>query len=291
MKQAYITKNFRQQSLAIIAAANSIIDEYQNEGFTLTLRQLYYQFVARDYLPNTDESYAKLGCVVNDGRLAGLIDWDAITDRTRFIRQLTRWESPAAIVRAAVRSYHIDRWEGQQFRPEVWVEKDALIDVIAQACEPLDVPHFSCRGYVSQSAMREAAERLIMYQEDFCAHPVILHLGDHDPSGIDMTRDITDRLELFGADCEVRRIALTMDQVEELNPPPNPAKVTDSRYESYVVEYGDESWELDALEPSMLVSLISQEIQNLIDYSQWALVEEREAQEREQLMRVGEGLG
>lgn len=80
---------------------------------------------------------------------------------------------------------------------------------------------------------------------------VILHLGDHDPSGIDMTRDISDRLELFGADVEVKRIALNWDQIDEFTPPPNPAKLSDSRAGAYIAEYGDESWELDALEPTL----------------------------------------
>jgi hypothetical protein len=75
--------NFRSASLSVIELANSIIAEYQAQGYDLTLRQLYYQFVARGIIPNSDAEYKKLGSVINDGRLAGLIDWDSITDRTR----------------------------------------------------------------------------------------------------------------------------------------------------------------------------------------------------------------
>ena len=94
----------------------------------------------------------------------------------------------------------------------------------------------------------------------------ILHLGDHDPSGIDMTRDNAERLaDVFGGDVELKRIALNMDQIDEYAPPPNPAKVTDSRFEQYLLMYGAESWELDALEPSVINELIVNEVALLRD--------------------------
>jgi len=79
----------------------------------------------------------------------------------------------------------------------------------------------------------------------------------HDPSGIDMTRDIKDRHEIFeNFDIDVVRIALNKDQIDQYNPPPNPAKVTDSRAKEYIKEHGTSSWELDALEPRVMRTLI-----------------------------------
>jgi hypothetical protein len=88
-----------------------------------------------------------------------------------------------------------------------------------------------------------------------------LYLGDHDPSGIDMTRDIRERMALFScnAEIDVRRLALNKDQVELWNPPENPAKETDSRFENYRDQFGDKSWELDAIEPKKLVALVEEE--------------------------------
>lgn len=111
----------------------------------------------------------------------------------------------------------------------------------------------------------------------------IIHLGDHDPSGIDMTRDIQERLEMFGAAVKVKRVALTMNQVKTYNPPPNPAKITDSRCGKYIDQYGEESWELDALEPQMLVNLIRNEVTALRDDALYQAICEREAQEKEEL--------
>ena len=248
----------------LIQAAMKILDEYDKQGYQLTLRQLYYQFVARDMLPNSQKSYNLLGDAVSDGRMWGLIDWDHLVDRGRNFISRPNWPGPAEILASAAQSYHLDLWEESEYRVEVWVEKQALEDIVAQACHPLDVGYLACKGYMSQSEMWAAAQRLIDY-EAAGQKTVVIHLGDHDPSGIDMTRDLQDRFHGFNSNTEVRRIALNMDQVEHYSPPPNPAKITDSRADSYIFNYGEESWELDALEPAVLVKLIRDTIEEYRD--------------------------
>ena len=264
-KIAYIEKDFRGASLAIIENANEIIAEYHGDGLILTLRQLYYQFVARGLIPNRQSEYKRLGAIISDARLAGLIDWWAIEDRTRNLKGNTHWEDPGQIVRAAARGFRIDRWDNQRYRPEVWIEKEALAGVIEGVCREFDVDYFACKGYVSQSEMWTASERLGGYLGADQV-PVVIHLGDHDPSGLDMTRDIKERLELFlDAKFHLERIALNMDQIEEYKPPPNPAKVTDSRFNGYIKKYSSESWELDALEPRVLRDLIRHTVEGYRD--------------------------
>ncbi len=268
-KVCYVEKGFAAGTLAVIKRANEIIEDYAAQGFDLTLRQLYYQFVSRGLIQNKMQEYKKLGSIINDARLAGLIDWERITDRTRELKQNNHWDSPSHIVEACAKQFRIDLWEGQDHRPEVWIEKDALLGVIEPICRQLDVSYFSCRGYTSQSEMWGAAQRLRGYFEQEQT-PVIIHLGDHDPSGLDMTRDIRDRLCLFlQEDCdqqiEVRRIALNMDQVKSYAPPPNPAKITDSRSDGYIRRFGRESWELDALDPRVIATLIREEVEGLVD--------------------------
>jgi hypothetical protein len=116
----------------------------------------------------------------------------------------------------------------------------------------------------------------------------VLHLGDHDPSGVDMSRDIEDRLSLFGAPVRFKRIALNMAQVEEHQPPPNPAKLTDSRSGPYVAEFGDESWELDALSPTVLAGLIEGEIRERLDGPAWLAAEATEQEGRDGLAKVAD---
>ncbi|MBA7684473.1 hypothetical protein ES703_92869 [subsurface metagenome] len=287
-KIIYEEKKFTLSTLTTIHQAEDIIQEYQAQGYSLTLRQLYYQFVARGLIPNTERDYKRMGNIISDARRAGMIDWDAIEDRTRFIRTIASWDDPREILDSARDSYHRDLWKTQDKRFEVWIEKDALIGVIEPICKELDLPHFSCRGYVSDSEMWQAAMRLLRHVRNG-QDVIVLHLGDHDPSGIDMTRDITDRLNLFSffkGGIEVRRIALTMEQIEEVNPPPNPAKVTDSRYEKYSAEFGEESWELDALEPSYIADLIQRAVFEERDIERWEEAYKKQEEERRQIQDI-----
>jgi hypothetical protein len=286
-KIKYIDKRFNRSSRELIDRANAIVEDYQRDGYDLTLRQLYYQFVARGWIANEEKEYKRLGAIITDARLAGLIDWEAITDRTRNLRSNPHWASPAALVESAAGWFALDKWADQPNRPEVWIEKDALVGILEQVCEPLDVAYFSCRGYTSASEVWAAAGRLDRYIRRG-QHPIVIHLGDHDPSGIDMSRDIQDRFKTFGVDVEFRRLALNMDQVRTHRPPPNPAKKTDARFESYQELYGDESWELDALDPITLTGLIRDAVLSVRDDRRWSRAVAREAKAKAQLTRVAE---
>lgn len=289
MKYQYVEHRFNGASLAIIAHANKILAEYVANGYAMTLRQLYYQFVARDLIPNTPRSYKNLGQTINDARLAGLIDWAAIEDRTRNSKRVSMWDSTADIIEIAADQFLMNPWKDQKYAVEIWVEKEALSAVVERAANEWRVPYLCCRGYTSQSEVRSAALRLLGHIDDGKT-PVIIHLGDHDPSGMDMSRDIEDRLAVFmeGLDdhLEFRRIALNMDQVKQYNPPPNPAKITDSRYAGYRSRFGNNSWELDALEPQVIHELINSHIKKLVDKRKWNVVTKIETMERSSLKKV-----
>jgi hypothetical protein len=291
-KIKYQEINLRKESLALIDVCNKIIREYTAAGYILTLRQLYYQLVSRDIIPNRQSEYKRVGSIVNDGRLAGLIDWDALEDRTRNVRSISHWESPEQIIELVAEQYAIDKWETQDIRPEVWIEKDALVGVIERICNELDISYFSCRGYTSQSEMWGAAQRFIRNARNG-QKTHIIHLGDHDPSGIDMSRDIEDRIRMFMAHhighathLEFTRIALNRDQINQYQPPPNPAKSTDSRFQGYMNEHGDESWELDALEPQVLASLVRVKVDEIRDDYLYEKQQNQESREKEQLGKV-----
>lgn len=309
-KIAYEECKMTPATLAVVRQANQILAEYAARGITVTLRQLYYQFVARDLIQNKQSEYKRLGDIINNGRLAGLIDWNHLQDRTRNLARLSHWSEPGGIIESAARSYHRNLWEGQAAYVEVWIEKDALVGVIEDVCERWDVPFFSCRGYTSQSEMWSAGQRLLSHVRDG-RRVHIIHLGDHDPSGRDMSRDIEDRLHLFVSTHLVRewiethgtpstkaareryarstaerlpnihRIALNIDQVRQYNPPPNPAKLTDTRSTAYIDEFGPESWELDALDPDVLVNLIERSILDHLDRDQWQEQQDQQETERE----------
>jgi hypothetical protein len=291
MKQQYQEISFRKASLVLIHTMNDILDDFRSQGYVVTVRQLYYQMVARDLIENTEKSYKKITGLVNDARMAGVMDWDMIEDRTRSFERRGHWDSPAGIVRACAQQYHIDMWDNQDTRIFVIVEKEALAGVLQRPCYKWDVPLLAARGYPSVTVVREFVERDVIPVLERGQNIQILHFGDHDPSGLDMTRDLRERIELF-ADTEfreydgwvnIKRMALNMDQVEEQRPPPNPAKVTDSRFADYEERYGSESWELDALSPKFLDRLVEDALEEHRDDDLWAEKEEERQDGRDRI--------
>lgn len=286
--RCYEEKRFRPTTLALIGQMNAIIAEYEPRGFSMTVRQLYYQMVQRGLLANEAANYDRVQATLSQARLAGLVSWTALEDRTRNLRGVQHWESPRDAAREAALEYKSDLWRDQLIRPEVWIEKDALVGVIGSICATLRVDFFACRGYNSQSEQWRAGQRFAQYVRRG-QRPVVLHLGDHDPSGLDMTRDNRDRLSMFaGVPIMVTRLGLNMDQIEELCPPPNPAKSNDPRYEAYKMEYGESSWELDALPPDYMSKIIDQAVHRLRDPEKWDRALALEVEERQTMLEAAE---
>lgn len=259
MKRSFVTKlKLSKSNIEKLYVINSIITNYMDDGYTLTLRQLYYQLVSRDIIPNESKEYSKLSNIVKNGRMAGIIDWNGIEDRIRVPKLPYYATDIDDAVQDTIDQYRLDRQQGQAHRVEVWVEKDALSAILYRATSKYHVRLMVNRGYSSISALYRAYLRL----ND---GDTILYFGDHDPSGMDMIRDIKHRMSTFGLDINVVPVALTMAQIEEFSPPPNPAKLTDPRASWYVEKYGTISWELDALPPHELLRLVENSITNLID--------------------------
>lgn len=286
---AYKEQRFAAKSLKLIEKANEIIADFQSQGYTLTLRQLYYQFITINYFSNSEQSYNRLGETISNARLAGLVSWDAIEDKTRFVRGKDHWNGEDGhfdFMRDSKKWFNIDMWENQPNYVEVWIEKDALLGVIERPCWELDVPYMSCRGYMSQSEEWAAANRF-SEAADSGRNPVLIYLGDHDPSGIDMSRDHNDRLTMFlehlGVDVDVRRVALNMDQVQKYKPPENPTKPKDSRSPDYVRKFGRKCWELDALKPSVLDQLVRDRVDDLRDMDLWGKKEDEYKVQKDKL--------
>jgi len=288
MKIKYKDYKPQSEALNIIHNAEKIIIDYSEDGYTLTLRQLYYQFVKENLLPNTQKSYDKLGKIISRARMAGMISWHAIEDKHRSASTAsTTNDDIGEIINDCKWYVHVNHWDEQDCYIEVWVEKDALGNVIERACEKYDVPHMACKGYLSTSEAWAAGQRFekAITNGNRC---IVIHLGDHDASGIDMSRDNQKRLNLFtqSYNVELRRIALNMDQVEQYNPPPNPAKQTDPRAKAYIEKYGNVSWELDALKPQVLVDLIQNELEKYIDLNIWNQASEREENLRSEISEI-----
>ncbi len=288
MKEKYEEKTFHGKSKVLIGICDKIISAFGAKGFKLTIRQLFYQLVAQGHIKNSKQSYDNIVALMTNARLAGLIDWDAIEDRTRDVLSRSHWYGVRTMLDSAQSWYHENMWDEQPYLIIGVVEKEALAGIFKHIFDKWDIPLLPARGYPSATALRDMAKDRIMGASQ---EIVVLHFGDHDPSGLDMSRDLTERLELFsrGEPIDFRRLALNMDQVEEQNPPPFAGKPTDSRYETYRLEHGNQCWELDALSPEYLEQLVRDEVTPLVDWDQWNATERRIERRRAVLRKMMTG--
>lgn len=291
MKIEYRKAKLSRGNKERLVTINEIIEEYKELGYTLTLRQLYYQLVSKDIIPNSDKEYDKLGVLLKEGRMSGQVDWDAIEDRLRKPSGYLQFESIKQRVETSAYNYALDRMQDQKVYIETWVEKDALSAIINRACAHYHIPTMVNRGYSSVTAMHDAFQRF-HWQINNNKKCYILYVGDHDPSGLDMIRDIKDRLIEFDDDFnydwyfEILPIALTKSQIKTYNPPPNPAKITDTRASNYIEIHGDSSWEVDALRPEVLEALIKSTIENLVDIEKINGILEKEESDKQKLREL-----
>jgi hypothetical protein len=248
----------------------------------LTVRQIFYRFVSIGVFPNTQSSYNTLDKALTIGRQRGLIPFEAIEDRVRefiggenpfsdetpddvFSDAVGEYESAEETFQDSWQNYCLPYWYGQPRYVEVWLEKDALAGVFQQVTYNYNVCLAPCRGYPSLSFLYEAVKRL-HHMDRGEKEIVILYFGDFDMRGIDIQRHLTESLDHFGlGHVNVERIALTKQQIAEHSLPPQPSKKTDTMSRGWIETYGDVAWELDALDPHVLVQIIKESIEENID--------------------------
>lgn len=338
MKQRYKIIRMRRNSRALLEQCAQIVESYRQQGFRISLRQLYYQLVTRNIVLNNEKSYGNLSNLVSNGRLIGELDWEAIEDRGRLPKTPSEFANLKELVEAALYSYRLPRLDGQDHYVELWVEKDALAGVLAPIAHDYHIVLQVNKGYASQSSMWEAACRIDRacrmgkdgdsdYEwGDVTKDAVILYLGDLDPSGEDMVRDIRERLNLFlsghvqdwdddndredfeleerespevgarisypeeAVQLEVLKIAITPEQVKKYNPPPNPAKLKDSRSARYIAKHGTNSFEVDALPPNILQAIIRGSVEAYLDMDRMQEIKDREEVDKAALRKAVEDI-
>jgi len=294
----------------LIPIVNKILSEYGS--MRLTLRQIYYRLVAGYNYPNKRASYNQLSSQLVRAREERLVDSNRIEDRTRsflggyafraltpkgqlsFLHSYGGWNNPEDFTNAAEdfllnfwQSYEIEMWQDQEYFLIVWVEKDALSRVVSDAANKYKVLTAPSRGYASYSYIRNAIRKLPENKKI-----VILHFSDHDPSGLDMTRDLQDRFWKYTRKkVEVARIALSFEQVQEYQLDPNPTKSSDTRAEAYIAKYGMGCWELDAIEPKELTRLVTKTIEKYVDMEQWNQSLQQEQDDKKELSQIFQSWG
>ncbi len=268
----------------LLENVQKIIEEFQRQQIRLTNRQTYYQLVAGNIIPNADKVYKRICVFLTDARYGGYIDWDAIEDRGRVAHRHAEWKNVKEFMGDVVDAFRLPRWSDQECYVELFTEKQAVESVLSPLANKYHIHFGYNKGYSSAAMMYELSKRIV--EQIYEGKKVkLLYAGDHDASGLDMVRDIQERIVEFlmkGDDAfeldlveelfEIVPLALNMEQIEQYNPPPNPAKITDPRASWYIQKYGNSSWELDALRPEVLRDIVERGIQENMDidkYNAW----------------------
>lgn len=283
MKEAFREQKITPKRMEMIKIINRVLKEFEEQGYRLTLRQLYYQLVSQTIIENKIQEYAKLSQTLVISRMNGLTDWEMIEDRIRKPHLLYWVHDIGDAIKDTIRHYRLDRQLGQPNQIEIWTEKDAVSNILKRVTTLYHIRLMVNRGYSSCSAMYEAFNRMDGSNQT----KIILYVGDHDPSGLDMLRDIDERLEEFGlSNFKIVPVALTKEQIQKYDPPPNPAKITDPRAGWYISKYGEESWELDALKPDVLEKIVDDAVLEYLDLSIYNKMVEKEAKDKARLRDI-----
>lgn len=273
-----------------------VVEQFERQGYTASIRQIYYQLVSHYGLPNTPEGYDKVQELLKPARLGGYVRFDSIVDRGREIigKYCGIGENDSVeegieyciqTALSAADNYSQDPWCELEEVPVVLVEKDALSGILQPICRRHRVPYISGHGNPSITLLKDFADMAIRRASTRDSKYIVLHLTDHDPAGLySMVGQLTKPdsvISLVGAELgfewEYRRIGLTREQVEQHALPPNPVKESHPNAKEYERERGPHSWELDALDASVVADLVTKEIESYKDPAVWRRIAETEA--------------
>jgi hypothetical protein len=278
----------------------------------MTVRQVFYRLVAAGVIEKTELQYRAVIRMLTDMREADTPDipgddslslgislflgsmgeadtpqipWDWIVDSTRRVRKPLTFSDPRAAVVDLVESYRRSYWGNQPRYVEIILEKDALAGVFEDVTDALDVALLVVRGFSSRVYLHDTADRI--REQD---KPAFVFLfGDHDPSGVDISRDAAETIERYAPDADVtfQRVAVTPEQIQEWNLPTRPTKSEDPRAKNW----DGESVELDAIPPAALRELVRDCIAGQIDVERWKASEKAEKADRKKLKNLLPKLG
>jgi hypothetical protein len=254
---------------ALLADVQAVLAEYRNH-WPLTDRQIYYRLVGIYGYPKTEQFYERLCTHTSNGRRGGVISFRAIRDDGVSLMPVHHFEDEDDFyhhVQMLGQGYQRDKLVRQPVYLEVWCEAAGMAPQLAEVARKFSITVYSCSGFDSTTAKKDIAERICREGR----RAVILHLGDHDPSGVSIFEAAAEDVAAFVAadrphglcSVEFRRVALTAEQVEEYNLPTAPPKKSDTRSK----HWRGETCQLEALPPDGIAALLEEAIADYIDVS------------------------
>lgn len=254
----------------IVERAAEIAGAYSTK---VTLRQLFYRLVSAELLTNNVNAYKSLSAQTAQARREGW--FPALLDQGREIHGLYSWMDPSQAVTSLAQQYRRDRTEGQDKTVWMVLEKATLIEQVIEWVDGYGLPVVALRGYGSQTIIDDIRDAI----DGESRSAIALYLGDLDPTGEDIERDLQDRTDWCFD--EIRRLAVNHDQIAEFGLVPNPGKASDTRAAGFVAKYGELiQVEVEAIDPATLEGLVRDAVETFIDFSELNRVRAVEDRER-----------
>lgn len=268
-------------------AIRDTVSELTNKYDRMTVRQCFYALEVAGVVEKTEGGYRQVQAQVLRMRREGLLDWGFITDGTRWQRKPDSSDNAGSYIERMARTYRRDLWQGQDVRLEVWLEKDALADVILDATDKWDVPLMVSRGQSSATFLYSAAKTAEEAYKNTGAATYVYTMYDYDAGGERAARTIERELPKYAPAVPIYfdRLAVTEEQIEEWSLPRRPAKKSDPE----AAKFGEVAVELDAISPDKLIQLVEHAIVEHIDAHAWEVEEQVEREERDGLMALAGG--
>ena len=241
-----------------------LIFDWAEQHHPVTVRQIFYRLSTLDVVPKSEQGYQAVSRLCTLMRRNGEIPYSYFSDHTRWVRRPTTHNTIQDALQETAHIYRKALWQDQAVVCEIWIEKEALTGVVYEVTSEFDVPLVPVRGYPSVTLLQAAAEQ-INTASRFGKKYHIFYFGDYDPSGVDIFRNISERLHEFSpqADLFISRPAVTEKQIREMQLPSRPTKKSDTRSKGF----GDESVELDAINPDKLREIVRDCIFSVLDQS------------------------
>jgi hypothetical protein len=274
------------RTLAIRAAVLDQVERYER----MTVRQVFYQLESSGVVEKTEGGYRQVQAQVLKMRREGLLPWNFITDGTRWMRKPASYADIGEYVDLVSRSYRRDLWGEQGVRIEVWLEKDALADLVSDVTDQWDVALMVSRGQSSATFLHAAAKSAEHAWNVAEVETYIYALYDFDGGGMRAAHTVEHELPTHAPEAPIHfeRLAVTEDQIYDWDLPTRPAKKTDPEAAKFAAEYGGEAVELDAIDPTQLKGLVEKAILSHVDQHAWTVEKTVEAEERQGLRALAE---
>ena len=265
----------QKKTLVILAQIKTILDEYRAE-LPLTARQIFYRLVGAYSYPKNENAYERLTNMLVRARRSGRVPFESIRDDGASVLGCTHYEGEEDFyehLRKLGENWEKNKLTNQGMDVRIYCEAAGMMPQIARVSHRYSVPVYSCSGFDSLTSkydLTQDVSRAFTYKG---RRTVVLHLGDHDPSGESMFSDglVEDVHAFVGSIIShkdpsdvvmFKRIALTAEQAMSYRLEPAPPKKTDSRTKKWGTR---PTYQLEALPPDVLAEMVGREITALFN--------------------------